>query len=60
MKEEKGNMQKNHPWFSNAILFILSFILLIALIGTSSNSIFRPFSEASYQKALRYPIYAIV
>ncbi|WP_051912422.1 ABC transporter permease [Carnobacterium funditum] len=38
-------MQKNHPWFSNAILFILSFILLLPLIGTLVNSIFRDFTS---------------
>lgn len=38
-------MQKKHPWFSNIILFILSFLLVLPLIGTLVNSLFRDFTS---------------
>lgn len=38
-------MQKKHPWVSNTILFILSFILVLPLIGTFLNSLFRDFTS---------------
>lgn len=38
-------MQKKHPWFSNAILFSLSFVLVLPLIGTLLNSLFRDFTS---------------
>ncbi|SEL08012.1 putative spermidine/putrescine transport system permease protein [Carnobacterium iners] len=38
-------MQKKHPWFSNIILFSLSFILVLPLIGTLLNSFFRDFTS---------------
>lgn len=38
-------MQKKHPWVSNAILFILSFVLVLPLIGTLLNSLFRDFTS---------------
>ena len=38
-------MKKKHPWVSNVILFILSFVLVLPLIGTFLNSLFRDFTS---------------
>jgi len=40
-----SNMQKKQAWFSNAILFILSFILVLPLFATLLNSFFRDFTS---------------
>lgn len=38
-------MQKKQAWFSNAILFIISFILVLPLFATLLNSFFRDFTS---------------
>lgn len=50
-------MQKNHAWFNNAILFILSLILVLPLIATLLNSVFRDFTSM-IPKGFTFSFYA--
>lgn len=50
-------MQKKHPWFSNIILFILSFLLVLPLLGTLVNSFFRDFTSI-IPKGFTFSFYA--
>lgn len=50
-------MQKKHAWFNNVLLFVLSLVLVLPLIATLVNSLFRDFTSI-IPKGFTFSFYA--